>query len=156
MTVEIERKFLVAGDGWRDQATGARRLRQAYLVKDGPASVRIRVVDEDSARLTVKGTASTDGPALSRAEFEYPVPLEDALAMLELRAGRIVEKTRYLVPAGSGRTWEVDVFTGTLEGLVIAEIELDKADEAVALPEWIGREVTGDPRYGNMALAQGD
>lgn len=154
MTLEIERKFLVADDAWRGQVAGTRRMRQAYLANSDAASVRVRVIDESSAKLTVKGAACADGPALSRAEFEYAIPVADALAMMEMRTGRIVEKTRYLVPAGGGRTWEVDVFSGALEGLVVAEIELERADEAIALPDWLGPEVTGDPRYGNMALAQ--
>lgn len=154
MTREIERKFLVTGDGWRSQVTGARRMRQAYLASSEAASVRVRVIDESSAKLTVKGAASTDGPALSRAEFEYAIPVRDALAMIELRTGRIVEKMRYLVPAGGGLTWEVDVFCGPLEGLVVAEIELECGGEEFLIPEWLGAEVTGDPAYGNMALAQ--
>lgn len=154
MAIEIERKFLVEGDAWRAQATGALRIRQAYLSKDSAASVRVRLVDERDARLTVKAATGLDGPALSRAEFEYPVPVEDALAMLDLRIGRVIEKTRYLVPAPNGRTWEVDRFEGALEGLVLAEIELGSAAEKIVLPDWIGREVTGDPQYGNAALAQ--
>ncbi|MCJ2188740.1 CYTH domain-containing protein [Novosphingobium beihaiensis] len=155
MTIEIERKFLIADDAWRAQVTGQKHIRQAYLSDSGGASVRVRVVDGSSAKLTVKGATRTDGPALSRAEFEYTIPVEDALAMLELRTGRVLEKTRHLVPAGPGRTWEVDVFAGALEGLVLAEIELDRADEDVPQPEWLGREVTGDPQYSNTALAKG-
>jgi adenylate cyclase len=156
MTIEIERKFLVEGDAWRDGVTGSKRIRQAYLSNGGAPSVRIRLLDDCKAKLTVKARANADGPALSRAEFEYSVPYEDALAMLDLRIGQILEKTRYLVPAENGRTWEVDVFSGAHEGLVLAEIELDRADEAITLPDWIGREVTNDPKYGNAALAQGD
>lgn len=152
MAVEIERKFLVEGDGWRVGVTGQRRIRQAYLSKEGGANVRIRLIDEREARLTIKSA----GGALSRAEFEYPIPVGDALAMIELRTGTILDKTRHLVPAGNGRTWEVDVFTGAHEGLVLAEIELGAADEAVELPDWIGREVTEDPRYSNAALALGE
>jgi len=154
MAVEIERKFLVAGDAWRAEVSGARKIRQAYLSKNGKASVRVRVVNESSARLTVKAAPDGKGPALSRAEFEYAIPVEEALAMLELRSGRIVEKTRHLVPAQNGRTWEVDVFGGAHEGLVIAEIELGTADERIELPEWLGREVTGDPAYSNAVLAR--
>lgn len=154
MAVEIERKFLVTGDAWRAEVSGARQIRQAYLSKSGKASVRVRVVDESSARLTVKAAPDGKGPALSRAEFEYPIPVEEALEMLELRSGRIVEKTRHLVPAENGRTWEVDVFEGAHTGLVLAEIELGAADEQVVLPAWLGREVTGDPAYSNAALAR--
>ncbi|KHK89536.1 CYTH domain-containing protein [Novosphingobium malaysiense] len=156
MAVEIERKFLVADDTWRTGVSGARRIRQAYLCKNGMASVRVRVVDDCSARLTVKAMPHGDGPALSRAEFEYAIPLEEGLAMLDLRIGRVVEKTRHLVPAENGRTWEVDVFSGTHEGLVLAEIELSAPDEEFVQPRWLGREVTDDPAYSNAALAQRD
>lgn len=156
MAVEIERKFLVESDAWRAEVTGQRRIRQAYLSRNGGMSVRIRLIDEREAKLTIKSGDKAVAGALSRAEFEYPVPIEDARAMLDLRVGRILDKTRYLVPAGKGRTWEVDVFAGAHEGLVVAEIELESADEVVELPGWIGREVTGDPRYANAALAQGE
>lgn len=152
MAVEIERKFLVEGDAWRAGVTGQRHIRQAYLSRESGASVRIRLIDEREAKLTVKSA----GGVLTRAEFEYPIPIEDALAMLELRTGCILDKTRHFVPAGNGRTWEVDVFAGSHEGLVLAEIELEAADETVALPPWIGREVTDDPRYANAALAQAE
>ncbi|HKT85274.1 MAG TPA: CYTH domain-containing protein [Novosphingobium sp.] len=154
MAVEIERKFLVEGDAWRGQATGRRRIRQAYLSTSGRANVRIRLIDDEEARLTIKSADEGHAGALSRAEFEYPVPMEDARTLLELRVGRVIDKTRYLVPAANGRTWEVDVFAGAHEGLVLAEIELGSADEAVELPDWIGREVTDDARYANAALAQ--
>lgn len=151
MAVEIERKFLVEGDGWRAGVTGQRHIRQAYLSREGGASVRIRLIDEREAKLTVKSAAGV----LSRFEFEYPIPVGDALAMLELRTGSILDKTRHFVPAGIGRTWEVDVFAGLHGGLVLAEIELGSADEPVDLPPWIGREVTDDPSYSNAALAGG-
>jgi adenylate cyclase len=158
MAIEIERKFLVAGDAWRTQARESKRIRQAYLCKGGHASVRVRLVDETKAKLTIKSADKSackgGGPALSRAEFEYSIPFDDALAMLDLRIGRIIDKTRYLVAAQGGRTWEVDVFAGVHEGLILAEIELGSADEEVALPDWIGEEVTGNRRYGNLALAQ--
>lgn len=156
MAVEIERKFLVAGDAWRAAVTGRMRIRQAYLSRNDRAGVRIRLIDEKAAVLTIKSADKAGGPALLRSEFEYAVPLDDALAMLDLRIGLIIDKTRHLVPAGNGRTWEVDVFAGAHQGLVLAEIELESPDEAVDLPPWIGREVTGDPRYGNLALAQGE
>lgn len=155
MGFEIERKFLVQGDAWRDLITGSRHIRQAYLSTRTEASVRVRIIDEQRARLTIKGASRTEGKALSRAEFEYPVPIEDALAMLDLRVGQIIEKTRYHVPAGNGRMWEVDEFSGDLAGLVLAEIELADAEEVIAQPDWLGREVTSDPAYGNMTLALG-
>ncbi|AIT80520.1 CYTH domain-containing protein [Novosphingobium pentaromativorans] len=155
MAIEIERKFLVEGDSWRSAVASKKRIRQAYLSNGGKAGVRIRIIDEERAKLTIKSKAKAGVKALSRSEFEYQVPLEDARAMLELRRGLIIDKVRHLVPAGGGRTWEIDVFAGEHEGLVLAEIELGSADEAVTLPEWIGREVTSDPRYSNAALAQG-
>lgn len=150
MAIEIERKFLVSGEGWREHVSGVRRIRQAYLSQGGNANVRVRIVDEAEARLTIKSC----GAALSREEYEYPLPLDDALAMFELRAGVLIEKVRHLVPAEGGRTWEVDVFEGAHHGLVMAEIELAHAEEAFALPEWLGREVTGEAAYGNSALAR--
>ena len=154
MAVEIERKFLVKSDAWRAGVSGQRRIRQAYLSKNGGASVRVRLIDEREAKLTIKSADLPSGRGLSRAEFEYPIPIEDARAMLDLRTGRILDKTRYLVPAGKGRTWEVDVFAGAHQGLILAEIELESADEAVELPDWIGREVTSDPGYANATLAE--
>ena len=155
MGLEIERKFLVQGESWRGLTLGSRRIRQAYLSTRVDASVRIRIIDQEQARLTIKGASREDCAALSRTEFEYPVPLEDALAMLDMRVGRVIDKTRYHVPAANGRMWEVDVFSGELAGLVLAEIELASAEEPVSLPDWIGREVTADPGYGNMTLALG-
>lgn len=154
MGIEIERKFLVQGDDWRAHAVDAQRIRQAYLCVDSPASVRVRIVNEGSAKLTVKAESNPVTGVLSRAEFEYAVPLDDALAMLDLRVGGIVEKVRHSVPAENGRTWEVDEFSGPLAGLVLAEIELSREDEEIALPGWIDREVTDDPRYANAALAR--
>ena len=156
MAVEIERKFLVEGDAWRALVTGQRRIRQAYLSTEGDANVRIRLIDERDAKLTIKSADQSVGGALSRAEFEYPIPIEDARAMLGLRTGLILDKTRYLVPAGNGRTWEVDVFAGSHDGLVLAEIELESVEVAVELPGWVGREVTDDPRYANASLARGE
>ena len=153
MAVEIERKFLVAGDAWREVATSSKRIRQGYLCTGGGASVRIRLIDEDEARLTVK-SRRMPGPGLAREEFEYAVPYADGLALMALCPGTPIDKVRHLVPAGGGAMWEVDVFAAAHAGLVLAEIELQAMDQAVTLPPWIGREVTDDPRYGNEALAQ--
>ncbi|ABS67614.1 CYTH domain-containing protein [Xanthobacter versatilis] len=147
MPVEIERKFLVKSAGWR---AGARActIRQGYL-SSGGATVRIRIADAE-AFITVKG--KTEG--IARAEFEYPIPLADAQAMLEtLCAQPLIEKTRYAVEH-AGRTWTVDVFEGENDGLVMAEVELQGADEHVELPDWAGEEVTDDPRYRNSSLAK--
>ncbi len=143
MGKEIERKFLVR-DGWRQALTGpATEMAQAYLSVDPRATVRLRIAGP-RAFLTVKGL--NDGP--SRDEWEYEIPVADAAEMME-RCGQCrLSKTRYR----AGR-WEIDAFHGPLEGLVVAEIELTGPDEAVELPAWIEREVTGDPRYYNSSLA---
>ena len=142
MPQEIERKFLVMGDEWRGQADRGRRLRQAYLAETDRAVVRVRVEDKRRAVLTIKGAE----PGLSRQEFEYEIPIEDAEALMALRRGSVLDKTRFHVPH-AGRRWEVDVYSGENEGLVIAEIELESEKAAVQLPPWVGKEVTGKPRY---------
>lgn len=148
MATEIERKFLVSSDAWRDQAQRQVRYLQGYLAQSARGSVRVRI-GGDTAFLNIKG--ATVGA--SRLEFEYPVPMEDAETMLrELCGATVVEKTRYFVPHG-GREWEVDVFEGNNAGLVVAEIELDDEAEDVALPDWAGEEVTDDVRYYNSQLA---
>ncbi len=148
MPHEIERKFLVANDGWRKGADRGRELRQAYLSETDRASVRVRIVDDSDALITIKGARA----GLSRPEFEYPLPLEDARELSELRQGSVVAKTRFLAPH-AGRTWEVDVYSGDNAGLVIAEIELESEAAIVELPPWIGREVTGEARYYAARLA---
>ena len=145
MPVEIERKFLVTSHAWRAGAR-ATAIRQGYLSHEG-ATVRIRIADGD-AFITVKGKTED----IARAEFEYPIPLEDARLMLETLCARpLIEKTRYTVEH-AGRVWTVDVFEGENDGLVMAEVELEGADVHVDLPDWVGEEVTSDPRYRNSAL----
>lgn len=148
MGKEIERKFLVRGKGWRAAADAGRSIRQAYLAR-GTAQVRVRILDDRKARLTVKSGKA----GLERDEFEYDIPLSDAEAMLALRTGEVIAKRRYRLPAGEGLTWEVDVFGEGQDGLVLAEIELPAKDASFARPDWLGNEVTGDPRYSNAALA---
>lgn len=146
MATEIERKFLLRHDGWRQGARG-RRYRQGYLSTAVERVVRVRCVDDD-AWLTIKG--ATKG--VSRLEFEYPIPLADAEAMLaDLCLPPIIDKTRYRIPHGA-HCWEVDEFHGVNAGLVIAEIELGSEDESFERPDWIGEEVSGDPRYFNANL----
>ncbi len=150
MAREIERKFLVAGDGWRSGAVGV-PYRQGYLSagRDAGCTVRVRVAGEN-AWVTIKGPAA-DG---ARDEYEYPVPVADAEEMLErLCAGGRIEKLRYRVPF-AGHTWEVDEFSGQNAPLAVAEVELDRIDEEVSLPPWVGLEVTDDQRYTNAALAR--
>lgn len=149
MAVEIERKFLVKSDSWKAHATRAISMRQGYFDTAGGVTVRVRRQDE-RAVLTIKGPAL----GLARAEYEYEIPADDADAMLDsFCQGRQVEKTRHIVEF-AGKIWEVDVFGGAHQGLVLAEVELARPDEPVALPGWVGEEVSHDPRYRNARLAR--
>lgn len=148
MALEIEHKFLVVGDGWRQAVIGKRRLSQCYLSHDKRASVRVRVEASVGAWLTIKSAKC--GPA--RSEYEYAIPIADAEAMSALAEGAVIEKCRHLVPH-EGLLWEIDVFAGDNAGLIIAEIELPPRRPLPSLPDWIGREVTSDLRYDNASLA---
>ncbi len=148
MGTEIERKYLLRGDGWKAGAEG-KRYRQGYLSAAVERNVRIRIAG-DRAFLTVKGRTR----GITRLEFEYDVPLTDAERMLdELCLQPLIEKTRYLV-VYAGLTWEIDEFAGANAGLVVAEVELDDEAQAIELPPWVGREVTDDPRYLNANLIE--
>lgn len=146
MAIEIERKFLVVGDEWRKAP--AVDYQQGYLNADKARTVRVRIAG-DKAFLTVKGEAK----GLSRAEFEYPIPLEDGRDLLRLCQPPLIEKCRRRI-AVDGFIWEVDEFFGSNQGLVVAEIELPAEDAVFPQPEWIGEEVTHDPRYFNSSLAK--
>jgi CYTH domain-containing protein len=147
--VEIERKFLVAGEAWRGASIGVRRLRDGLLAMFDGGKVRVRI-EEPRAWLAVKGPRA----GYARQEFEYEVPLSDAEAMMAtLCHGAEIRKTRHLVPHAA-RVWEVDVHEGALAGLVHAEIELEAADAQLDLPPWVGREITGDPAYSTRTLLQ--
>jgi adenylate cyclase len=148
---EIERKFLVAGDAWRGKVTSRTHIEQGYLARGRKATIRIRIRDGKHATLTIKSRE----PGISRAEFEYRVPIKHARALMELCGSARVEKQRYTVPHGK-LTWEVDVFIGRPDGLVLAEIELDHEAQKVKLPAWIGEEVTADRRYRNSSLVNVD
>ncbi|MGB8223177.1 MAG: CYTH domain-containing protein [Polyangiales bacterium] len=146
MGEEIERKFLVAGESWREQAAGT-PYRQGFLSTDPERTVRVRAAGTRGS-VTIKGRSV--GPR--RSEFEYEIPLGDALEMLDsLCKEPLIEKVRYTLAAGP-HTWEIDVFEGDNAGLVVAEIELEHEDEAFDRPTWLGNEVTGDPRYFNSNL----
>ena len=155
MGVEIERKFLVTGDAWRAQAERPTRIAQGYLndmasVRSGAqkASTRVRIAGEE-AFLNIKSAERGD----SRQEFEYPIPLADAQALLALCVGGRIEKTRHHVHHG-GFVWEIDEFEGENAGLVVAEIELPSAHTPFDKPDWAGRAVTDTLRYYNLALAE--
>lgn len=146
MAVEIEHKYLVKNEDYKRMATGHTHILQGYLDRTPERTVRVRVRD-DKGYLTVKGKNS----GASRLELEYEVPRADAMKMLELCIPPILEKTRYIVPY-KGHTWEVDEFEGSLTGLVTAEIELQSESESYFLPDFVGENVTGNPRYYNSNL----
>ena len=149
MATEIERKFLVKNDAWRGRVESASRISQGYLVANPHVTVRVRL-QGDQAFLTIKGRAK----GISRSEFEYPIPVADAAAILQgPMALSPVDKVRHLIRAGT-RLWELDVFEGANAGLAMAEIELGAEDETFELPDWAGDEVSGDPRYYNAYLAR--
>ncbi len=154
MGIEIERKFLVAGDGWRAAAREVVPMAQGYINDMGAmdrgeqkASVRVRIQGE-TAFLNMKSRELGH----TRQEFDYPIPVADARALLALCVGGVVDKRRHYVEH-EGHLWEVDEFLGDNAGLVVAEIELDHADEAFVKPAWIGKQVTDAARYYNLALA---
>jgi len=149
MPKEIERKFLVTDDRWRKDATAAKNLRQAYVAVTEKASVRVRIVEGQGAWLTIKSAS----PGMSRDEFEYDIPVEDAEAMFAMRTGGAIEKVRYAIPCADGDL-TVDEFFGDNAGLVVAEIELASEDVHPDLPDWIGTEITDDRRYYNASLVQ--
>ena len=147
MPQEIERKFLVTSDSWRTAATGEPYC-QGYIATTAPGqSVRVRIAG-DTAYLTIKGP--TQG--LSRAEFEYEIPLSDAKEMLETLCDRpFIEKIRYRLPIGSV-VWEIDEFKGENAGLIVAEVELKEENQTFERPDWLGKEVSGETKYYNASL----
>lgn len=147
MGVEIERKFLLTDMSWKHGARGL-NMRQAYLSTDPDRTVRVRVVG-DEGWLTIKGRSS--GPV--RAEFEFPIPVDEAVEMIAtLALHAAIEKTRYRIEH-AGDVWEIDEFAGENAGLVVAEIELESAEQPFATPPWLGAEVTDDPRFTNARLS---
>lgn len=147
MGLEIERKFLVVGDDWRNQVLDSSSIRQGYIARERGNTVRVRIAD-DSAWITLKG--ATVG--LARHEFEFSIGIEDAQEILnKLTAGRTLEKTRHRLRV-ERHLWELDEFHGANEGLLVAEIELTDEQEGFRLPDWAGEEVTMDFRYANANL----
>lgn len=144
MPVEIERKFLVNGNSWRN-GQGI-RICQGYLNRDKERTVRVRLSGE-KAFLTIKGMNS----GATRAEYEYEIPVSHAEALLKICDGPVLEKNRYTVDY-NGLIWEVDEFLGENEGLIVAEVELKSEDQSFDRPDWVGQEVTDDPRYYNSNL----
>jgi len=145
---EIERKFLVKGEGWRGRAKGE-LFRQGYIARTQDRTVRVRVAG-DRGTLTIKYR----GEGIARSEFEYVIPLDEAQALLNgLDPGEIIEKTRFTFEQ-NGSVWEVDEFMGANAGLIVAEIELRSEDQAFEKPDWIGEEVSKVSRYLNVELSR--
>jgi CYTH domain-containing protein len=146
VAIEIERKFLVVSDRWREHVTAKLELKDGLISRDFDKKVRVRSYG-DRATLAVKSRKA----GMRRDEFEYEIPVADAEAMLRLCGRMVVEKARHIVP-WLGHTWEIDVYRGALEGVVIAEIELTSETSLFERPSWVGAEVTNDPRYKKINL----
>jgi len=147
MGIEIEKKFLLANDGWRSSIVKSIPFRQGYLAGSEKASVRIRI-EGNRANINIKGATL----GVRRQEFEYSIPLDDASELLStLSNGPLVEKTRHYVFVAE-HEWEIDEFQGDNEGLIVAEIELQDENEVFYKPDWLGREVSHDERYYNSML----
>ncbi|MBW1637428.1 MAG: CYTH domain-containing protein [Deltaproteobacteria bacterium] len=146
MSTEIEKKFLVTSEKWRGLAPG-KHYSQGYLSREKETTVRVRIIN-DQGFITVKGAVKGE----TRPEFEYEIPLQDARELLSKLCHKpLIEKTRYKIPFGEF-IWEVDEFAGENKGLIFAEIELNYEGQEFSKPDWIGEEVTGDPRYYNASL----
>lgn len=147
MPAEIERKFLVNNENWRKKVCRQKKIVQGYLANTERGSIRVRVSGEN-AYLNIKSMTL----GIQRTEFEYPIPLDDAYYMLEnLCQQPVIEKTRYIVEQDQ-HLWEIDVFDGENSGLIVAEIELSSTEEDFHKPDWVGTEVSHDPRYYNVRL----
>jgi CYTH domain-containing protein len=151
MAKEIERKFLVKSDGWRSEVSSSSDFLQAYIASGDDRSVRIRIMDGKRAKLTIK----IGRELIARDEFEYEIPLADAEEMAQNAIGVVLEKTRHEVEH-EGYTWEVDVYAGAYKGLIVAEVEVEDEGALPDIPDWIGREITGDRRYSNLVMATED
>ncbi len=151
MAIEIERKFKLASNDWKQQVSEQKKIRQGYLQSglepEQISSVRVRIADT-RATLNIKSAVMS----VHRIEYEYSIPLADAEHMLDcLCEGPIIEKTRYLLQQDQN-LWEIDIFEGENSGLEIAEVELSHIDEVISLPDWVGEEVSDDQRYYNIYL----
>lgn len=141
MKIEIERKFLLASDGWRTKIQSSERIRDGLLSWHEKRKVRVRIIG-DRATLTIK-TSRVHG---AREEFEYDIPLADAERLIELCGDDVLEKMRHYVEHGA-LVWEIDEYDGLLSGVSLAEVELQSRDQTVELPDWVGPEVTEDPSF---------
>ena len=150
MGEEIERKFLVKSNSFVDEAYEKRRIVQGYICADAERSVRVRIRGNEGC-LTIK--SATNARGWSRYEFEKSISLEEAEELMKLCLPGLIDKVRHYVKAGI-HVWEVDVFHGENEGLIVAEIELESEEESFELPSWVGQEVSGDAKYYNSMLAK--
>ena len=141
MALEIERKFLVVDDSWKNSIKRSVHIRDGLIASDNGRKVRVRISDQ-SATITIKGQHI----GITRPEFEYPIPLSDAEELLRMCERHHLEKRRYFVPY-EGLNWQIDVYEGILKGIVLAEIEMKKENQTFKIPPWIGREVTTDPKF---------
>ena len=149
MAKEIERKFLIINDSWKQSVTRSVHIIQGYLANTDRGSIRVRI-GADKASLNIKSMTL----GISRTEYDYPIPLDDARNLvLNFCMQPVIEKQRYFVEVGR-HIWEIDVFEGQNQGLVVAEIELNDPDETFSKPAWTGKEVSDDPRYYNVSLVQ--
>ncbi len=147
MAFEIERKYLVKNNAWKTGEKG-KQIVQAYLCASPERTVRVRVKG-DKAWITIKGKTT----GITRTEYEYPIPVNDAQELLTLTEYATIEKHRYEI-WHEGVLWEVDEFTGANQGLVLAEVELTSEQQQISLPVWIGKEVSCDRKYYNSSLAK--
>lgn len=147
--IEIERKFLVKDESYKAQAIGQHEIVQGYLCRQPGKTIRVRIRDNE-AFLTIKSSRIYEG--IARFEWEKEIDVDDAKQLLQLAEGALLEKTRWLVPAENGLTWEIDEFHGRKAGLTLAEIELEDEKQEFVKPAFIGEEVTGNPEYYNANM----
>ena len=149
MNQEIERKYLVTSDCYKAMAVARYHIIQGYISREKTGTVRVRITD-DKAYLTIKGKPAAGH--FARYEWEKEIDVTDARELLQLCQGNLIDKTRWIVPAGERLKWEVDEFHGKHQGLVVAEIELEDEEQVIEKPSFIGDDVTDDPRYYNANM----
>jgi CYTH domain-containing protein len=149
MAQEIERKYLVTSDSYKAHALSHHHILQGYISREKTGTVRIRIADQQ-AYLTIKGKPAAGH--FARYEWEKEIDLAEAQELMRLCQGTIIDKTRWILPAGEGLVWEIDEFHGQHQGLVLAEIELTSEEQCFEKPDFIGEEVTSDPRYYNANM----
>lgn len=149
MGTEIERKFMLKDDSWMKDISNSKQITQGYLFDNGEINSRVRIIDNNKALITIK---ISTGESIARQEYEYEIPLQDGQEMLKACGNNYIEKTRHEV-IYDNKIWEIDVFENRLQGLIVAEIELNSKTENINIPKWIGDEITQDRKYSNASLA---